>query len=77
MILIDENKRTRRIACPSANLSTTNPTWTDPGANPGFRGERPATERLKMVQPRYERTGGNNVLAIRNKDIKLRANSNR
>jgi hypothetical protein len=32
---------------PSANLSTTNPTWIDPGANPGLRGERPATNRLK------------------------------
>jgi hypothetical protein len=31
---------------PSATLSTTNPTWIDPGANPGLRGERPATNRL-------------------------------
>jgi hypothetical protein len=31
---------------PSATLSTTNPTWTDLGANPGPRGERPATNRL-------------------------------
>jgi hypothetical protein len=31
---------------PSATLSTTNPTWVDPGANPGLRGERPATNRL-------------------------------
>jgi hypothetical protein len=29
-----------------ATLSTTNPTWTDPGSNPGLRGERPATNRL-------------------------------
>jgi hypothetical protein len=27
-------------------LSTTNPTWTVPGANPGLSGERPATNRL-------------------------------
>jgi hypothetical protein len=32
--------------CPSTILSTTNPTWTDPGSNPGLRGERPATNRL-------------------------------
>jgi hypothetical protein len=32
--------------CPSATLSTTNPTWTDPESNPGLRGERPATNRL-------------------------------
>jgi hypothetical protein len=32
--------------CPSATFSTTNPRWIDPGANPGLRGERPATNRL-------------------------------
>jgi hypothetical protein len=26
-----ENRRTRGKTCPSATLSTTNPTWTDPG----------------------------------------------
>jgi hypothetical protein len=31
---------------PSATLSTTNPAWIDPGANPGLRAERPATNRL-------------------------------
>jgi hypothetical protein len=31
---------------PSATLSTINPTWIDPGANPGLRGERPAANRL-------------------------------
>jgi hypothetical protein len=32
--------------CPIAALSTTNPTWTDPGSNTGLRGERPANNRL-------------------------------
>jgi hypothetical protein len=32
--------------CPSATLSTTNPTWLDPGLNPGRRGGKPATNRL-------------------------------
>ena len=32
--------------CPTATLSTTNPTWNYPGSNTGFRGERPATNRL-------------------------------
>ena len=32
--------------CPSATLSTKNPTWTDPGLNPGLRGERPATNHV-------------------------------
>jgi hypothetical protein len=31
---------------PSVTLSTTNPTWTDKGSNPGLRGERPAPNRL-------------------------------
>jgi hypothetical protein len=35
--------------CPSATLSTTNPTWPDPGSNPGHRGGKPATNRLSYV----------------------------
>jgi hypothetical protein len=46
MKLTGENRSTRRKTCPSATLSTTNPTWTDPGSNPGLRGERLATNRL-------------------------------
>jgi hypothetical protein len=33
IILTGENRRTRRKTCPSATLSTTNPTWTDLGTN--------------------------------------------
>jgi len=40
-MLTGENWRTQRKTCPSATLSTTNPTWTDPGTNPGLCGERP------------------------------------
>jgi hypothetical protein len=32
--------------CPSATLSTTNPTWPDLGSNPDRRGGKPATNRL-------------------------------
>jgi hypothetical protein len=32
--------------CPSASLSTTNPTWPDLGSNPGRRGGKPETNRL-------------------------------
>jgi hypothetical protein len=32
--------------CPSATLYTTNPTWPDPGLNPGRHGGKPATNRL-------------------------------
>jgi hypothetical protein len=46
MKLTGENRITRGKTCPSATLSTTNPTWTDPGSNPGLRGDRPATNRL-------------------------------
>ena len=45
MKLTGENRSTRGKTCPSATLSTTNPTWTDPGLNPDLRGERPATNR--------------------------------
>jgi hypothetical protein len=44
---IDRGKpTTRRKISPSATLSTTNLTWTDPGSNPGLSGERLATNRL-------------------------------
>jgi hypothetical protein len=46
MTLTGENQRTRRYSCPSVTFSTTKTTWTDPSANPGLRGERPATNRL-------------------------------
>jgi hypothetical protein len=46
MKLTGENRSTRRKSCPSATLSTTNPTWTDPGSNPGLRGGRPAANRV-------------------------------
>jgi hypothetical protein len=36
------NRRTQRKICPSATLSTTDPTWIDMGVNLGFWGERPA-----------------------------------
>jgi hypothetical protein len=40
------NRRTPRKTCPGATFFTINPTWVDLGANPGLRGERPATNRL-------------------------------
>jgi hypothetical protein len=46
MKVTGENRSTRGKTCPSATLSTTNPTWTDPGSNPGLRGGRPAANRL-------------------------------
>jgi hypothetical protein len=46
MILTQENWRTRRETCPSANLSTINPTSADMGAHLGLRSKKPATNRL-------------------------------
>jgi hypothetical protein len=40
------NGSTRRKTCPSAALSTKNPTWLHPGLNPGRRGGKPATNRF-------------------------------
>jgi hypothetical protein len=45
-ILTGEKRRTRRKTCSNATLSTTNPTWIDPGADSGLHGERPATNNL-------------------------------
>jgi hypothetical protein len=45
-ILTGEDRISRRKTCPSATLSATNPTWIDPSANPGLRGERPETKGL-------------------------------
>jgi hypothetical protein len=39
-------KKSQEKTCPSTTLFSTNATWTDPGMNPGLRGERPATNRL-------------------------------
>jgi hypothetical protein len=43
MKVTGENRSTEGEICPSATLTTTNPTWTDPGSNLCLRGERPAT----------------------------------
>jgi hypothetical protein len=40
------NPKYSEKTCPSATLSTTNPTWPEPGSNPGRRGGEPATNRL-------------------------------
>jgi hypothetical protein len=46
MILTGENRRTCRETCLSATLSTTNPTWSDSGANPDLHSEGLATNHL-------------------------------
>jgi hypothetical protein len=46
MKLTGENRSTQGKTRPSATLSTTNPTWTDPGSKPGLSGERRVTNRL-------------------------------
>jgi hypothetical protein len=45
--------------CPSANLSTTNPTWPALGSYSGRRGEKPATNRLS-----YDAAFISNVLPL-------------
>jgi hypothetical protein len=42
------NQVTQRKTRPIANLSTTSPIWTDPGANPGLHIDRPATNHLSL-----------------------------
>jgi len=45
-LLTGENRSTRKKACPSAALCSTNLTRTDLELNPGHRGYRPAANRL-------------------------------
>jgi hypothetical protein len=45
-IKIGRGTRSTRRKPPSSTLSTINPTWLDPGLNPGRRGGKPATNRL-------------------------------
>jgi hypothetical protein len=42
----DNGRAIPRKTCPSVTLSTTNPTYTNSGANPGLRGGKPAANRL-------------------------------
>jgi hypothetical protein len=53
MKLTGENRSTRGKTCPSATLSTTNPSWSDLGSNPVLRCERPATNRLSHGTAMY------------------------
>jgi hypothetical protein len=52
--------------CPSATLSTTNPTWQDPGSNPGRRVGKPATNRFSygaaLTQKLYSDTCTSSLL---------------
>jgi hypothetical protein len=49
---IDRGKlTTRRKTCPSATLSTTNPTWTDPESNPGLRNGGRRLTAWAMARP--------------------------
>jgi hypothetical protein len=50
-----ENPKNTEETCPSATLSTTNSTWIDPGAKPGLRDERPATEDLSHGTAQMQR----------------------
>jgi hypothetical protein len=46
IILKGKSPRTQRKTYPSCTLSATNPTWTDPAAKPGPRGEMLTTNRM-------------------------------
>jgi len=45
-----KNQSTGRETCPSATLSTTNPTWTGPRSNRGLRGKKSKTNHLCQRQ---------------------------
>jgi hypothetical protein len=66
MKLTGENRSTRGKTCPSATFSTINPTWTDPGLNPGLHSGRPATDRhgTESFYRSYHRSHGQDKLRI-------------
>jgi hypothetical protein len=53
--------RNSEKACPSATLSTNNPIRADQAVNLGFRGERPATNRLSHKERIRKRKGEKNT----------------
>jgi hypothetical protein len=46
MILTGKTEELGEKTCSSVTIPTTNPTWSDQDANPNFRDERQATNRL-------------------------------
>jgi hypothetical protein len=56
MKLTGEKWSTRRETCPSATLSTTNPTWTDPRSNPASAvgGRRLTAWAMARPNPSYQ-----------------------
>jgi hypothetical protein len=62
--MISRGNRSKRKTCPSAALSTTNPTCC-PDANPGRRGGKPASNRFSygtaFVTVKYDLLGCNAV----------------
>jgi hypothetical protein len=63
--------------CPSATLSTTNPTWPDLRSNPGRRSGKPATNRLSYgtafsIVTRLRELYGRSLILGRSRDFALR-----
>jgi hypothetical protein len=63
MMLTGEKQRTQKEICISATLSSTNPTWTDLGVNPGLNGEKLLTNHLSygMACPGHVHEGSHHV----------------
>jgi hypothetical protein len=66
-LLINDNDREKQKnsvkTYPSANSSTRNPTWNDPGANSGLPNDRPATNRL-MFEAGVESWGQTDTVTL-------------
>jgi hypothetical protein len=50
IILTRTKRKIRRKTYPSATLSTTVPTWTDPDAIPALRGEKPESVSGECIE---------------------------
>jgi hypothetical protein len=66
--------RTGRKTCRNASLSTTNPTRTDRGTNPGLCGERQETNRLSHGTAflRVNNNNNNNNVLANRPDIRMK-----
>jgi hypothetical protein len=70
MIYLQGKPKYSEKTCPVPLCPPQNPTWIDPGANPGLRGERPATNRLSHGTAFLFVMG--TILITRNRNIKKR-----
>ena len=59
---MEEQKHSEIETCPSATMSSTNPTWPSLGSNAGLRGDRPTARCLRHGTPYFPVVCHNHVV---------------